>query len=38
VIGFGEMSAEHFDGATPYEYAPADHPLLPAACGHRREK
>ncbi len=27
VIGFGEMSAEHFDGATPYEYAPADHPL-----------
>jgi predicted TIM-barrel fold metal-dependent hydrolase len=27
VIGFGEMSAEHFDGATPYEYAPADNPL-----------
>ena len=27
VAGFGEMSAEHFDGATPYEYAPADHPL-----------
>ena len=27
VIGFGEMAAEHFDGATPYEYAPPDHPL-----------
>jgi predicted TIM-barrel fold metal-dependent hydrolase len=27
VAGFGEMAAEHFDGATPYEYAPADHPL-----------
>ncbi len=27
VAGFGEMSAEHFDGATPYEYAPTDHPL-----------
>jgi predicted TIM-barrel fold metal-dependent hydrolase len=27
VAGFGEMSAEHFDGTTPYEYAPADHPL-----------
>ena len=27
VIGFGEMSAEHFDGATPYQYAPPDHPL-----------
>jgi len=27
VVGFGEMSAEHFDGVTPYEYAPPDHPL-----------
>jgi len=27
VIGFGEMAAEHFDGATPYQYAPPDHPL-----------
>jgi predicted TIM-barrel fold metal-dependent hydrolase len=27
VVGFGEMSAEHFDGATPYQYAPPDHPL-----------
>jgi predicted TIM-barrel fold metal-dependent hydrolase len=27
VAGFGEMAAEHFDGATPYQYAPADHPL-----------
>jgi predicted TIM-barrel fold metal-dependent hydrolase len=28
VIGFGEMTAEHFDGATPYQYAPPDHPLF----------
>jgi len=28
VVGFGEFSAEHFDGATPYQYAPADHPLF----------
>ena len=28
VVGFGEMAAEHFDGATPYQYAPADHPLF----------
>jgi predicted TIM-barrel fold metal-dependent hydrolase len=28
VVGFGEMTAEHFDGATPYQYAPADHPLF----------
>jgi predicted TIM-barrel fold metal-dependent hydrolase len=28
VAGFGEMTAEHFDGATPYQYAPADHPLF----------
>jgi predicted TIM-barrel fold metal-dependent hydrolase len=28
VIGFGEMAAEHFDGLTPYQYAPADHPLF----------
>lgn len=27
VVGFGEMTAEHFDGLTPYQYAPADHPL-----------
>src|SRR5207248_7902490 len=26
--GFGEMTAEHFDGATPYQYAPPDHPLF----------
>lgn len=28
VAGFGEMTAEHFAGATPYQYAPADHPLF----------
>jgi predicted TIM-barrel fold metal-dependent hydrolase len=27
-VGFGEMAAEHFPSATPYEYAPPDHPLL----------
>jgi predicted TIM-barrel fold metal-dependent hydrolase len=27
VIGFGEMTAEHYAGVTPYQYAPADHPL-----------
>ena len=27
VIGFGEMTAEHFDGFTPYQAAPPDHPL-----------
>lgn len=27
VVGFGEMTAEHFAGGTPYQYAPADHPL-----------
>ena len=27
VSGFGEMAAEHFVGATPYEYAQPDHPL-----------
>ena len=27
IIGFGEMAAEHFDGVTPYQYAPPDHPL-----------
>jgi predicted TIM-barrel fold metal-dependent hydrolase len=27
VIGFGEMTAEHFDGFTPYQSAPPDHPL-----------
>jgi predicted TIM-barrel fold metal-dependent hydrolase len=28
VIGFGEMTAEHFDGFTPYQSAPPDHPLF----------
>jgi predicted TIM-barrel fold metal-dependent hydrolase len=28
VVGFGEMTAEHFAGITPYQYAPADHPLF----------
>lgn len=28
VAGFGEMTAEHFAGATPYQYAAADHPLF----------
>jgi Amidohydrolase len=28
VAGFGEMTAEHFAGATPYQYAPPDHPLF----------
>ncbi len=27
-IGFGEMTAEHFPTTTPYQYAPADHPLF----------
>ncbi|HEX3371121.1 MAG TPA: amidohydrolase family protein [Candidatus Acidoferrales bacterium] len=27
VVGFGEMTAEHFSGYTPYQYAPIDHPL-----------
>jgi predicted TIM-barrel fold metal-dependent hydrolase len=27
VVGFGEMTAEHFDGFTPYQTAPPDHPL-----------
>ncbi|MCU1381914.1 MAG: amidohydrolase 2 [Acidobacteria bacterium] len=27
-IGFGEMTAEHFAGGTPYQYAPPDHPLF----------
>jgi predicted TIM-barrel fold metal-dependent hydrolase len=27
VIGFGEMTAEHFAGYTPYQFAPPDHPL-----------
>ena len=26
--GFGELTAEHFQGATPYQSAPADHPLF----------
>jgi predicted TIM-barrel fold metal-dependent hydrolase len=28
VVGFGEMTCEHFAGGTPYQYAPADHPLF----------
>jgi predicted TIM-barrel fold metal-dependent hydrolase len=28
VVGFGEMTAEHFDGFTPYQSAPPDHPLF----------
>ena len=28
VAGFGEMAAEHFQGATPYQSAPPDHPLF----------
>ncbi len=28
VAGFGELAAEHFPGATPYESAPPDHPLF----------
>ena len=28
VAGFGEMTAEHFPGATPYQSAPPDHPLF----------
>ncbi|HLJ22639.1 MAG TPA: amidohydrolase family protein [Candidatus Acidoferrales bacterium] len=27
VVGFGEMTAEHFDGFTPYQSVPPDHPL-----------
>jgi predicted TIM-barrel fold metal-dependent hydrolase len=26
--GFGEMTAEHFQAATPYQHAPPDHPLF----------
>jgi predicted TIM-barrel fold metal-dependent hydrolase len=28
VVGFGELTAEHFQGATPYQSAPPDHPLF----------
>lgn len=28
VAGFGELSSEHFQGATPYQNAPPDHPLF----------
>ncbi len=28
VIGFGEMTAEHFQASTPYQHAPPDHPLF----------
>ena len=28
VAGFGEMTAEHFAGLTPYQWAPPDHPLF----------
>jgi predicted TIM-barrel fold metal-dependent hydrolase len=27
-VGFGEMAAEHFPSATPYEFAPPDQPLF----------
>jgi hypothetical protein len=27
-VGFGEHTAEHFQGATPYQSAPPDHPLF----------
>ncbi len=27
-IGLGEVTAEHFPSSTPYQYAPADHPLF----------
>ena len=36
VIGFGEMTAEHFDGFTPYQYAPPDHPLYLLLADHGR--
>ncbi len=26
--GFGELAVEHFQAATPYQHAPADHPLF----------
>ncbi len=28
VAGFGELTAEHFQAATPYQHAPPDHPLF----------
>jgi predicted TIM-barrel fold metal-dependent hydrolase len=28
VVGFGEMTAEHFAGVTPYQSTPPDHPLF----------
>jgi len=28
VVGFGELAAEHFQGATPYQSVPPDHPLF----------
>jgi predicted TIM-barrel fold metal-dependent hydrolase len=27
-IGFGELTTEHFSGATAYQYAPTDHPFM----------
>jgi len=27
-VGFGELTAEHFQGATPYQSVPPDHPLF----------
>lgn len=40
VIGFGEMTAEHFAGGTPYQSVPPDHPLflLLARIAARTEK
>jgi predicted TIM-barrel fold metal-dependent hydrolase len=38
-VGFGEMTAEHFNGSTPYQSVAPDHPLLLAladiAAAHR---
>lgn len=28
VVGFGELTAEHFAGVTPYQASPPDHPLF----------
>src|SRR5690349_5141507 len=35
--GFGEMAAEHFPSATPYETAPPDHQIGRASCRERVE-
>ncbi len=28
VVGFGEITVEHFQAATPYQYVPPNHPLM----------